>query len=120
MNATEKKQELEQLQKLTRVNRDEIIKYFQNKTGFASLPVHSPEDLTRDNRIRYSPKGWIIPATCYGRANRWGGLRESMRSWILRNLSHYIPDGETIMVAYEDDDLKLYRRKKNADEMAER
>jgi hypothetical protein len=107
-----KTEELTRIRLLSRVDRTEIVKFFQ--TGFHKLPVYENDQLSRESRIQHNPVGWEIPPSQFGKGSLSPSLRETMRAWIMRHLSHYIPDGETIMVALEDWDkprLMLYRRK---------
>lgn len=104
--AAKKIAEKKKINLLARVDRSELISFFQNKSGFASLPGY-PEDVikSRESRILNEPKGWIIPATCYGRKVEGGPtptMRESIRGWINKHLSSYIPEGSKVMVSFED------------------
>lgn len=89
---------------IARVDRSEMISFFQNKSGFASLPGYAEDVIkSRESRIINKPKGWIVPSACYGRKNEpTATMRESIRGWILKHLSQYIPQGSKVMVAFED------------------
>lgn len=114
-NKAEKAAERKRISLLSRVERDEIVEYFQNGNGFNRLPVYDNDQLSKESRIISDPKGWEIPESAYGRSKELkNSLRETMRAWILRYLGDYIPEGQTIMVALEDwkspPRLVLYRR----------
>lgn len=102
----QKAAELKKINLIARVDRSELIKFFQNKSGFASLPGYSEDEIkSREARILNSPKGWVIPSECYGRKVSGGPtatMRESIRGWINKHLTQYIPEGSKVMVAFED------------------
>lgn len=104
--AAEKAAAKKQINLIARVDRSEMISFFQNKSGFASLPGY-PEDAikSRESRILNKPKGWVVPSACYGRKASGGPtdtMRESIRGWINKHLTQYIPEGSKVMVAFED------------------
>lgn len=90
---------------LARVDRTDVVKFFQNKSGFASLPGYTNQEVkSRESRILNSPKGWVIPEKCYGRKAEGGPtetMRESIRAWINKHLKHLIPAGSEVMVCLE-------------------
>jgi hypothetical protein len=118
-SAAVKAAEMKRINLLSRVDRSELIKFFQNKSGFASLPGYTNKEVkSREARIRNNPKGWVIPASCYGRKAANGPtstMRESIREWISNHLSHLIPAGSEVSVCLEDwhDDgprIMIYRK----------
>jgi hypothetical protein len=98
--------ELKRINLLARVDRSELVKFFQNKSGFSSLPGYAEDVIkSRESRIVNNPKGWVIPAECYGRKAAGGPtptMRETIRQWIAKHLTQYIPEGSKVMVAFED------------------
>lgn len=91
---------------LARVDRTELVKFFQNKSGFASLPGYQNREIkSREFRILNSPKGWVVPKECYGRKAEGGPtetMRESVRAWVNKHLKHLIPAGSEVGVCLED------------------
>jgi hypothetical protein len=105
-STAEKVAEQKRIQLLARVERTELIKFFQNKSGFASLPGYTNREIqSREARIRNNPKGWVIPKSCYGHKAEGGPtttMRESIRQWINEHLSHLIPEGSEVFISYEN------------------
>lgn len=117
--AAVKAAEMKRIHLIARVDRTPLVKFFQNKSGFASLPGYTNKEIkSREARIMNPPKGWIVPASCYGRKAENGPtetMRESVRAWINKHLAHLIPEGSEVAVCFEDwhDDgprLILYRK----------
>lgn len=104
--AAKKIAEKKMINLLARVDRSELISFFQNKSGFASLPGYNEDEIkSRESRIINNPKGWVIPSACYGRKVEGGPtttMRESIRGWINKHLSQYVPADSKVMVAFED------------------
>lgn len=102
--AAKKIAEKKMINLIARVDRSEMISFFQNKSGFASLPGYAEDVIkSRESRILNQPKGWVVPSACYGRKNEpTATMRESIRGWILKHLSQYIPQGSKVMIAFED------------------
>ena len=104
--AAVKAAERKRINLLTRVDRSEMVTFFQNKSGFASLPGYTSKEMkSREARIKNNPKGWVIPESCYGRKASGGPtttMRESIREWISNHLSHLIPAGSEVSVCLED------------------
>jgi hypothetical protein len=105
-STAEKMAEQKRIHLLARVERTELIKFFQNKSGFASLPGYTNKEIkSREARIRNEPKGWVIPESCFGRKKEAGPtptMRESIRQWINEHLSHLIPEGSEVFISYEN------------------
>lgn len=117
--AAVKAAEMKRINLLARVDRSDLIKFFQNKSGFASLPGYTNKEVkSREARIRNNPKGWVIPKSCYGRKasnGPTGTMRESIREWINSHLSHLIPAGSEVAVCLEEwhedgPQLVIYRK----------
>jgi hypothetical protein len=117
--AANKAAELKRINLIARVDRTELVKFFQNKSGFASLPGYANKEVkSREFRILNQPKGWVVPSACYGRKVEGGPtetMRESLRAWVNKHLKHLIPAGSEVAVCLEDwhDDgprLVIYRK----------
>jgi hypothetical protein len=103
-SAAQKIAEKKQINLLARVDRSELISFFQNKNGFSSLPGYAEDAIkSRESRIVNKPKGWVVPSACYGRKSEpTATMRETIRGWINKHLTQYIPEGSKVMVSFED------------------
>ena len=105
-STAEKMAEQKRIHLLARVERTELIKFFQNKSGFESLPGYANKEIkSREARIRNNPTGWVVPESCFGRKKDAGAtptMRESIRQWINEHLSHLVPQGSEVFIAFEN------------------
>lgn len=49
-------------------NREVLVRFFVNKSGFRSLPAYSGDLLSAEGKARNTVKGWEIPAECFGKS----------------------------------------------------
>ncbi len=96
---------------ISRTHRTEIINFYMDGY-FDQLPSYTGVQLSRENRIRGLPKGWVIPKTCYGKAGIATPLqRETIRQFIYRN---FPVQKDSTMVAFEpwhdEPVIVIYRR----------
>ena len=49
-------------------NREVLVRFFVNKSGFRSLPAYGGEMLSAEGKARNAVKGFTVPAECFGKA----------------------------------------------------
>jgi len=120
LDAATKEAHQQRIAFISRVNRPNIVKFFLNKNGFASLPEYTQAQVkSREYRIINKPKGWTVPTADFGRVLNKGQdaiivtepVKESIRQWVTKfcmpivqdwiNLG-VLPEGTQVGVTLEE------------------
>jgi hypothetical protein len=98
-------------------NRDELIKFMANKSGFRSLPAYDGESLSPENKARNTLVGWTVPDECFGRkpdVSQRNSLRAFIENVIIPAMRVHGDNGVAIgnvALHLEGDKVIVYRKK---------
>lgn len=95
--------------KATRVNRDELVRFFSDRRGFSRLPAYGSEALSPEGKARGDVTGWVVPASCLGRTGRGAdvSVRNSLYAWVRDRLLPVLEECGGPTVALSDVALHL-------------
>lgn len=91
-------------------NRESLVRFMENKTGFRSLPAYSLADLSPESLAQGERKGWAIPDECFG-GKVDESMKNSVRAFIRDKILPFLDAHQAVSISPDEVMLSLQRNR---------